>query len=529
MAETGLPSGPDAQPPETEAVSDLPPSSGTIESAGMRRLGQMSEFITSMRSFFGNDRGRTNFPAPRSSRTGGLIYGRFRSSREGPQMPNTPYERNQPRAVPIERPINEEQVRQELTMLNVNGLPVAFNFSSPGALDISSPQSVLSYMRKWNIPPDSYRATVTNLQRAAASLGQVLQTRPEFAGATLVSDGARIWATNGTRSVFASATQVCFVDGPPRANAGSMRVQTADGASVSWTLTAAGGSVFEGNGRRITERLTTGTSAIDIMMQGGRVASSAYFASEGAMVARANFANAPLPDPRNMNGVRANGNLTRASDAGIFLYLPDRSRYPAVYQQIVQQNGGWLPPPRLLLSNRYPPPNQADKERTLLDFAASLPLPTSNAWLTGIFAGTQEQEPWNLMASNLRFHRGAYRGIDGLRAGTGACMQVADLGVQILRRRGLNPIILRVEHDHTAAVALQPVAGGVQAVLYDSMGVHYREPQVSPVAALLTAWQDDRHPRPAQAQFIDDRMDLGTIDYNTLAARMMGAGAAPRG
>jgi hypothetical protein len=551
--------GPDQQPPTPEAASDLAPRTN-VNSAVSQRLQQVSQFARSFREFGllmgfgpnaaarretgagrmgtfvgGLDSGRSSSTIERGRR----IYSRFRRGREGRErIPEPRFDRREqlqpsPSLGPAstsEAPMGEEELRNALATLNVAGTPLAF----PGPLVLTSDATVLAYMRHNNIPPTRYRALFSNLQRASQALPAALQGRPELQGASVAysCDGNRVWASwqvgGRVMSAFATGTQVMFLDGPPALpGRGPVRVVTAGGVPMTWNVSASGSNIYEGNGRLITERMSTGSSTFE-MREGGRVSSAGFFSTDGVFIARANYANASLPNPTSLDGARADSATIRAASPGMYLYMPDQSRLPAPYRAIAQQYNGWLPPPAVLLAGGSPQEMRA-KEQQLLAFAASLDLETSNAWLTGIFVGTQEQEPWNLIVSNLRFdrRRGNYRGMEGLRNGVGGCMQVADLGVQILRRRGYAAVALRVEHDHAAAVALQPVAGGYQLIVYDSMGVHFRPPAASPVAALMGAWQDDRQARPAMAEFIDDNMNAGTITYDALAARMLGAGASP--
>lgn len=548
--------GPDQQPPTPEAASEFAPRSN-LNGAVSQRLQQVSQFARSFRDFgllmgfspnasarreAGAGRmggfvgGLSELSSSPSLRNGRRVYGRFRREREGRgRIPDPRYDRREqlnPSPSPIstsEAPMSEEELRSSLATLNVAGTPINF----PGPLTLDSDASVLSYMRRNNIPPTRYRALLGNLQRASQTLPAALQARPELQGAqvTYSCDGNRVWAAwqigNRVMSAFATGTQVMFVDGPPALpGRGPIRVTTASGVPMSWSLSASGSNIYQGNGRTITERMSTGSTTFE-MHEGGRIASAGFFSTDGIFIARANYASAILPNPNSLDGARADSATIRASAPGMYLYVPDQSRLPPAYRAIAQQYNGWLPPPSSLLAGNSPQDIRA-KEQQLMAFAASLDLETSNAWLTGIFVGTQEQEPWNLIVSNLRFdrRRGNYRGLDGLRNGVGGCMQMADLGVQILRRRGYTAVALRVEHDHAAAVALQPVAGGYQLIVYDSMGVHFRPPAASPVAALMGAWQDDRHGRPAMAEFIDDNMNAGTISYDALAARMMASGSA---
>ncbi|MBP9750822.1 MAG: hypothetical protein KBC95_03160 [Candidatus Peribacteraceae bacterium] len=546
--------GPDQQPPTPEAASEFAPRSN-LNGAASQRLQRVSQFANSFRNFgllmgfgpnaaarreAGTGRMGTFVGGPNSSSTidrGRRVYTQFRRGREGRErIPEPRFDRRdqlQPSPSPIstsEAPMSEEDLRNALATLNVGGQPLAF----PGPLTLASDATVLGYMRRNNIPPTRYRALLSNLQRASEMLPAALQARPEIQGASVAysCDGNRVWATwqlGGRQySAFATGTQVMFVDGPPALpGRGPIRVVTAGGVPMAWNVTASGSNTYEGNGRLITERMSTGSSTFE-MREGGRVASAGFFSTDGIFIARANFAQAPLPNPRSLDGARADSATIRVASPGMYLYIPDQSRLPPAYRAIAEQYNGWLPPPSVLLAGGSPQEIRT-KEQQLLAFAASLDLETSNAWLTGIFVGTQEQEPWNLIVSNLRFdrRRGNYRGLEGLRNGVGGCMQVADLGVQILRRRGYTAVALRVEHDHAAAVALQPVAGGYQLIVYDSMGVHFRPPAASPVAALMGAWQDDRHARPAMAEFIDDNMNAGTISYEALAARMSGGPQMP--
>ncbi len=551
MAEVGLTSGPPLPPPSPEAASNQLVPRRPIQTAGMERFQRLNQALTDVRRVagalgFGGDGNGNSHPLGGNLRLGEMVgaagtergrrvYVNFRRDRQGrDRLPEPRFNRTdelRPSPSALEQPLGEAQVREALALLNVSGQPVLFNGLGPGSLDISSDQSVLSYMRKLNISPIRYRAIVTNLQTATAKLPDAIASRADWQGGqvTYQCDGSRVWAVcqqaGRVLSAFATGSQVCFLNGPPSLSGAPTNVMIA-GVPMTWSITAGGSNIYQGNGRCITDVGRTGSTTVE-MRENGRVASAGFFAVDGTFVARANYAGALLPNPRAPEGARGDAAPIRAPIAGMLIHVPDTSRLPAAYRAIAERSNGWLPPPRVLLQQTG---NGRAAEQALMQFAASLDLETSNAWLTGIFGGTSEQQPWKLMVSNLRFdqRRGAYNGIEGLRAGTGGCMQVADLGVRILRQRGYNAVSLRVEQDHAAAVALQPVNGGFQAILYDSMGVHFRPPVATPAAALMTAWQDDRHGRPSRAEFIDDKMNVGFVSYEELAQRMLGQTAPAR-
>lgn len=549
MANEGPINGPTPQPPTPEAAVNLPSTGpARVENAGLGRWQRVGDFLNNMRNGMDGFAGLVGLSTGGSASTrrllglgrigamrggpspdmspfgvneqGRRIYGRFRQGRQGrDRLPQTPYDRREQLSPSSRGSLTEEQVRTELSSLTVNGQPVTFDSRVPGALNLTSAETVRSYMRRSNISPLNYQTIVFNLKKAAVDLPAALAARPEWQGANITysCDGNRVWATcqQGGRvlSAFATGSQVMFMDGPPTIpNGRAIPIMTSGGVRMNWSLNAGGGNAYEGNGRRIYERLSTGNSSFQMNGVAG------YRAANGVFIARVSNPGAMLPNPDALDG-RAGAPTVPAGRRGMFLYMPDASRLPGEYRALAQ--GGWLPPPQVLLNM---PGDPRRNEQQLLQFAASLDLETANAWLTGVFANTDDAVGWRVQNANLTFdqRRGAYNGFDALRQGRGGCMQIADLGVRILRQRGLNAVTLVVEKDHTAAVALTPVSDGFQLVVFDSNGVTTRPVAPTPVAALQSAWQDDRHPRPAQAEFIDDNYNSGYISYEDLAQRMMG-------
>ncbi len=563
MSNEGPINGPTPQPPTPEAAVNLPSSGPTsTEQAGFGRWQQLSDTIGNIRTLGGAFNGlvalnnggtAASRRARNENRVGALegsgrryntdtsamwslgfndrgqrIYGRFRQNRQGrDRLPQSRFDRqNQLRPSP-QGALSEEQVQQALATLTINGQPLAFNSTLPNSLNISSVESVRSYMRRNNISPLNYQNVVQNLRKATADLPAALSARPEWQGASITysCDGNRVWATcqqgGRTISAFSTGNFVMFMDGPPAIpNGRTIPVMTDGNVRLNWSLNAGGGNAYEGNGRRLYERISTGNSSFQMNGVAG------FRSASGVYIARVSNPNAMLPNPQALDG-RAGAPSFPAGRRGMFLYMPNTSQLPGAYRSLAEQGGGWLPPPQVLLNL---PGDPRRNEQQLLEFAASLDLETSNAWLTGIFANTDDGVGWRVQNANMTFdeRRGNYNGFQALRQGRGGCMQIADLGVRILRQRGMNAVTLVVESDHTAAVAITQVSDGYQLVVFDSNGVTTRPVAPSPVAALQSAWQDDRHPRPARAEFIDDNYNSGYISYEELAQRMMGGrGSAP--
>jgi hypothetical protein len=273
----------------------------------------------------------------------------------------------------------------------------------------------------------------------------------------------------------------------------------------------------------VVERNTGGTT-YEVLAPDGGVESVAFTTSEGVTVVRSNRPGARVPDLRQGTPRAIDAPLITMQSVGTYLFVPDRSLLPPEYRPLADRAGGWLPPPSILLRQQNP--------NAFMTLLSRLTPEQANAYVTAIMPGGSEQEAWHISSAPMQFDRHPESGFEGLRRGRGGCVQVADTMRIMMQWRGERAASLVIEPDHAACVVLRrpegPGSPAVQAVVLDSVGVHYKPVitdqgslHANGIAALRGCWAGGG-PVPPTQRFIDHRLNEDQVSYEDLAARMLG-------